>query len=73
VSAKEFDLLARLAGDPNRVFTKEELLREVWGFRALGRTRTLESHASRLRRKLSLSEADGYVVNVWGVGYRLLE
>jgi DNA-binding response OmpR family regulator len=73
VSAKEFDLLARLAGDPNRVFTKEELLREVWGFRALGRTRTLESHASRLRRKLSLSEADRYVVNVWGVGYRLLE
>jgi DNA-binding response OmpR family regulator len=73
VSAKEFELLARLAADPNRVFTKEELLREVWGFRALGRTRTLESHASRLRRKLSLSEADRYVVNVWGVGYRLLE
>jgi DNA-binding response OmpR family regulator len=73
VSAKEFDLLARLAGDPNRVYTKEELLREVWGFRALGRTRTLESHASRLRRKLSLTDDDRFVVNVWGVGYRLLE
>lgn len=73
LSAKEFELLARLAADPHRVFTKEELLREVWGFRALGRTRTLESHASRLRRKLRLAADDRYVVNVWGVGYRLLE
>jgi DNA-binding response OmpR family regulator len=73
LSAKEFDLLARLAVEPSRVFTKEELLREVWGFRALGRTRTLESHASRLRRKLRLAADDRFVVNVWGVGYRLLE
>jgi DNA-binding response OmpR family regulator len=73
LSAKEFDLLARLAAEPHRVFTKEELLREVWGFRALGRTRTLESHASRLRRKLCVAENDRFVVNVWGVGYRLLE
>jgi DNA-binding response OmpR family regulator len=73
LSAKEFELLARLASEPYRVFTKEELLREVWGFRALGRTRTLESHASRLRKKLRLGEDDGFVVNVWGVGYRLLE
>lgn len=72
LSAKEFDLLVRLAVEPNRVFTKEELLREVWGFRALGRTRTLESHASRLRRKLNLTDDDRYIVNVWGVGYRLL-
>jgi DNA-binding response OmpR family regulator len=73
LSAKEFDLLARLAAEPHRVFTKEELLREVWGFRALGRTRTLESHASRLRRKLAVQKDDRYIVNVWGVGYRLLE
>ena len=73
LSAKEFDLLARLASEPNRVFTKEVLLREVWGFRALGRTRTLESHASRLRRKLNVADDDRYVVNVWGVGYRLLD
>jgi DNA-binding response OmpR family regulator len=73
LSAKEFDLLARLASEPSRVFTKEELLRQVWGFRALGRTRTLESHASRLRRKLNVSGSDHYVVNVWGVGYRLLD
>ena len=73
VSAKEFELLARLAVEPHRVFTKEQLLREVWGFRALGRTRTLESHASRLRRKLHLAHDDRFIVNVWGVGYRLLE
>ena len=49
---KEFSLLCALASDPRRVFTKEELLRDVWGFRSMGRTRTLDSHASRLRRKL---------------------
>ena len=73
LSAKEFELLAWLAAEPYRVFTKEELLREVWGFRALGRTRTLESHASRLRKKLRVAGGDRFVVNVWGVGYRLLE
>jgi DNA-binding response OmpR family regulator len=73
LSAKEFDLLARLAMDPNRVFTKEELLREVWGFRALGRTRTLESHASRVRKKLCVGPDDRFIANVWGVGYRLLD
>jgi len=73
LSAKEFELVARLASEPYRVFTKEELLRDVWGFRALGRTRTLESHASRIRKKLRVAEADRFVVNVWGVGYRLLE
>jgi len=43
------------------------------GHRALGRTRTLESHASRLRKKLRVDGKDSFVVNVWGVGYRLLE
>jgi DNA-binding response OmpR family regulator len=71
LAAKEYDLLVKLAGDPVRVFTKEELLREVWGFRSLGRTRTLDSHASRLRRKLSAAGGD-FVRNVWGVGYSLL-
>ena len=73
LSAKEFDLVAKLASEPYRVFTKEELLREVWGYRALGRTRTLESHASRVRKKLCPDEHDRFVVNVWGVGYRMLE
>ena len=72
LSAKEFALLRRLAAEPTRVFTKAELLRDVWGFRALGVTRTLDSHACRLRRKLSAS-GDRFVVNVWGVGYRLVD
>jgi DNA-binding response OmpR family regulator len=73
LSAKEFELVVKLASEPFRVFTKEELLREVWGYRALGRTRTLESHASRVRKKLCLEASDRFIVNVWGVGYRLLE
>jgi len=72
LSAKEYELLVALAEDPERVFKKEDLLRDVWGFRSLGRTRTLDSHASRLRRKLNRGGEDGYVLNVWGVGYRLV-
>lgn len=70
LSGKEYELLVQLASEPTRVFTKEELLRDVWGFRSLGRTRTLDSHASRLRRKLSGPHGD-FVVNIWGVGYKL--
>lgn len=69
---KEYELLVKLATAPTRVFTKEELLREVWGFRSLGRTRTLDSHASRLRRKLGVASETPYVLNEWGVGYRLM-
>jgi DNA-binding response OmpR family regulator len=71
--AKEYELLAKLASEPTHVFTKDELLREVWGFRSLGRTRTLDSHASRLRRKLSTATETPYVLNEWGVGYRLMQ
>jgi DNA-binding response OmpR family regulator len=74
LASKEYELLLALACEPERVFRKDELLRDVWGFRSLGRTRTLDSHASRLRRKLNAPVADGtFVVNVWGVGYRLIE
>ncbi len=72
LSNKEFSLLRMLASDPERVFAKDELLRDVWGFQSPGRTRTLDSHASRLRRKLD-PEDGRYVVNCWGVGYRLLD
>lgn len=72
LAKKEFTLLRVLATDPTRVFSKEELLLEVWGFRNPGRTRTLDSHASRLRRKLDPEHAR-YVVNCWGIGYRLLD
>jgi DNA-binding response OmpR family regulator len=72
LSQKEFALLRTLATEPTRVFSKEELLRNVWGFRALGSTRTLDSHACRLRQKLGRS-GDRFVLNVWGVGYRLID
>jgi DNA-binding response OmpR family regulator len=72
LSKKEFALLRALAEDPTRVFTREELLRGVWGFRSLGSTRTLDSHAARLRKKLG-GAAGGFIVNVWGVGYRLID
>lgn len=72
LSKKEFSLLRALAGEPTRVFTRDELLRGVWGFRSPGATRTLDSHASRLRKKLNRRGA-AFVVNVWGVGYRLLD
>ena len=72
VSKKEFELLRTLATEPTRVFTKDELLRAVWGFRSSGSTRTLDSHACRLRRKL-VAEGERYVVSVWGVGYRLID
>jgi DNA-binding response OmpR family regulator len=72
LSKKEFALLRALASEPTRVFTREELLRGVWGFRALGVTRTLDSHAYRLRKKVNAA-GDRYIVNVWGVGYRLLD
>jgi DNA-binding response OmpR family regulator len=72
LSKKEFALLRALAGEPTRVFTREELLRGVWGYRTLGATRTLDSHASRLRRKLT-THGDRFVINVWGVGYRLVD
>ena len=71
--AKEYELLAKLATEPARVFTKEQLLRDVWGYRSIGRTRTLDSHASRLRRRLAQAGGGPCVVNVWGVGYRLLD
>jgi DNA-binding response OmpR family regulator len=73
LATKEYELLVKLASEPGRVFTKDELLREVWGFRSNGRTRTLDSHASRLRRKLAEAGGEGFVVNVWGVGYKLVD
>ena len=72
LAKKEFALLRVLAGDPHRVFSKRELLAEVWGLRAPTKTRTLDSHASRLRRKLDPEKAR-FVINCWSVGYRLLD
>jgi DNA-binding response OmpR family regulator len=73
LAGKEFELLSALASEPQRVFTKDELLRDVWGYRAFTRTRTLDSHVCRLRQKLLRAGGDRFVVNVWGVGYKLVD
>jgi DNA-binding response OmpR family regulator len=73
LSHKEFELLCRLASDPGRVFTRGELLRDIWNWPPAMRTRTLDAHASRLRRKLrAYAPSTPYIDNEWGVGYRLL-
>ncbi len=72
IGGKELALLRALAAEPTRVFRKEELLRSVWGFRSLGSTRTLDSHACRLRKSLNVGHGQ-FVINVWGVGYRLID
>ena len=64
---REYELLAHLAADPDRVFAKRDLLRDGWGYRSTAMSRTVDATALRLRRKLG----GGWVVNEWGVGYRL--
>ncbi len=71
LAGKEYALLSKLASEPDRVFTREQLLRDVWGYRTAAPTRTVESHASRIRVKLERAGLAGWVVNIWGVGYRL--
>jgi DNA-binding response OmpR family regulator len=73
LSRMEFALLGQLASEPRRVFTKAILLREVWGYLSPGRTRTVDAHACRLRKKLEAAGARGHLLNVRGVGYRLLD
>ena len=70
-SRLEFELLCQLASDPTRVFGKRELMRAIWGYDDSARSRTLDSHAARLRARLRDAGADGLVKNVWGTGYAL--
>jgi DNA-binding response OmpR family regulator len=68
---REYALLLCLAREPTRVFAKTELLRRVWGYPSQDATRTVETHASRLRCKLAKAGAVGWVRSTWGVGYCL--
>jgi DNA-binding response OmpR family regulator len=67
----EYNLLVHLASEPTRVFRKPEILRTIWGYPEPNRTRTLDSHASRLRCKLN-AIGGRWIINVRGVGYRLI-
>ena len=70
VPPKELELLYFLASNPNRVFTREQLLEEVWGFDSFGESRTVDVHIKRLREKLEGVEANWQLKTVWGVGYK---
>ena len=67
---KEIELLYVLASNPNRVFTRAQLLDEVWGFDYFGDTRTVDVHVKRLREKLEGVSDKWEVKTVWGVGYK---
>ncbi len=66
---KEFQLLVLLASNPGRVYTREALLSQVWGYDYLGGTRTVDVHVRRLRSKIE-SPGRSFVETIWNVGYR---
>ena len=70
VPPKEMELLFHLASSPNRVFTRNQLLDEVWGFDYFGDSRTVDVHVKRLREKLEGVSDQWSLKTVWGVGYK---
>ena len=72
LTAKEFDLMELLMRNPNRVYSRENLLNVVWGYEYAGDYRTVDVHVRRLREKLELDPANPeYILTKWGVGYYL--
>ena len=70
-TTKEFDLLTFLAENPNRVFTKEELFREIWDMESVGDIATVTVHIKKIREKIEFNTAKPqYIETIWGVGYR---
>jgi len=70
-TTREFDLLAFLAKNPNRVFTKEELFKEIWGMEPEGDIATVTVHIKKIREKMEYDSANPqYIETIWGVGYR---
>ncbi|MEG0752558.1 MAG: response regulator transcription factor [Angelakisella sp.] len=67
---KELELLFHLASNPNRVYTRDQLLDEVWGFEYYGDSRTVDVHVKRLREKLEGVSEQWNLKTVWGVGYK---
>ena len=70
-TTKEFDLLSFLAQNPNHVFTKEELFRQIWDMESIGDIATVTVHIKKIREKIELDTAKPqYIETIWGVGYR---
>jgi DNA-binding response OmpR family regulator len=71
LTAREFDLLYHFASHPGRVFSREQLLNQVWGYGHDGYQHTVNSHINRLRKKIEQDPANArYILTVWGVGYK---
>ena len=71
LTAKEFDLLRTLAGSPGKVFTRDALLNQVWGYDYYGDARTVDVHVGTLRKKLEAQPSQPrWVKTVWGIGYK---
>jgi two-component system response regulator ResD len=72
LTPKEYELLCYLAKTPDKVYDREQLLREVWHYDFFGDLRTVDTHVKRLREKLNRvsSQAAKMIVTVWGVGYK---
>ena len=67
---KEIELLYHLAKNPNRVFTRDQLLDEIWGFKYFGDSRTVDVHIKRIREKLEGVSDRWAIRTVWGIGYK---
>ncbi|MFR9307776.1 MAG: response regulator transcription factor [Lachnospiraceae bacterium] len=71
LTAKEFDLLTFLASNPNHVYSRDELFREIWGMESIGDIATVTVHIKKIREKIELdSSKPQYIETIWGVGYR---
>jgi DNA-binding response OmpR family regulator len=71
LTGKEFDLLYFLAENPNRVFSKDELFREIWGMESIGDIATVTVHIKKIREKIEIGDGKPqYIETIWGVGYR---
>ena len=66
---KELELLYFLAASPNHVFTREQLLDQIWGYEYIGDTRTVDVHIKRLREKIK-DHAEWKIATIWGIGYK---
>ena len=70
MTPKEFNLLYYLASSPGRVFTREQILEDIWGYDFFGDLRTVDTHVKKLREKLGRDSGPDYLSTVWGVGYK---
>ena len=67
---KEIELLYFLASNPNKVYTREQLLNEIWGYDFIGDSRTVDVHVKRVREKIDTENVNWSLKTVWGVGYK---